>query len=278
MPVKREETSRTFRITSASVVTMSAGPGGKTSTGSSIYNGAEHFAVGISPSFWAHVPLSIFQVHNLKLVDGINCIVRDSDNQFLPISKCLLVGTIVSVEYKSNGSVVYVLDDGSGMIDCLNWVNVDIETMLPPLLPSTGGDPSPTGVLQVGTFAKILGRIQCISVNGNNTPMSEDSNDARSSRCIREIHANLVQAIDPSAMLNTERRQWTRCESILHSSNPNKTICNANDMLERLGPEIRAQVADRSNLPSADDTLGAWKLFGTKCRCKLSYKEHLLCT
>jgi hypothetical protein len=37
------------------------------------YTGAESFLVGISPQYWAHVPLSIVDVQNLKLVNGINC-------------------------------------------------------------------------------------------------------------------------------------------------------------------------------------------------------------
>jgi len=34
-----------------------------------------------------------------------------------------------------------------------------------------------------------------------------------------------------------------------------------------LGPEIAKQVADQSNLPSADDTVGGWRLFGSQCPC-----------
>jgi hypothetical protein len=47
-------------------------------------------------------------------------------------------------------------------------------------------------------------------------------------------------------------------------------------MLERLGPEIKAQVDDKANLPALDQD-GAWRLFGKNCRCQLAYKEVLLC-
>ena len=56
--------------------------------------------------------------------------VTDSDNDnnnggskeiYVPISKCSLVGAIVSAEIRSDGSRLYVLDDGTGLMDCVDW-------------------------------------------------------------------------------------------------------------------------------------------------------------
>ena len=84
--------------------------------------------VGLSPAYWAHVPLSIRQVHDLQLLQGINVLVQkralSAETRLLPLSKCELLGIIVAVESRGD-SVLYVLDDGTGLIDCLYWMNPD---------------------------------------------------------------------------------------------------------------------------------------------------------
>ena len=90
--------------------------------------------VGLSPAYWAHVPLSIRQVHDLQLLQGINVLVqppsspssassKEPSPRLLPLSKCELVGVIVAVESRGD-SVIYVLDDGTGLIDCLYWMQL----------------------------------------------------------------------------------------------------------------------------------------------------------
>ena len=114
--------------------------------------GAEHFLIGLTPHYWAHIPMLIGDVHQLGLVNGVSCIVitqdvmhhdDDDDNQhgyhdddhdhaaaaavvpqhlqFIPVSKCTLVGVVVNVDHKSNGSILYLIDDGTGLMDCLQW-------------------------------------------------------------------------------------------------------------------------------------------------------------
>ena len=53
-------------------------------------------------------------------------------------------------------------------------------------------------------------------------------------------------------------------------------IRNGAHVLELLGPIITARVAQGSDLPSSDDTYGAWRVFGTTCQCVVGYKDALL--
>jgi hypothetical protein len=40
-----------------------------------LLSGAEHFLVGISPQYWSHTPMNIQCLHQLGLVEGIDCLV-----------------------------------------------------------------------------------------------------------------------------------------------------------------------------------------------------------
>eukprot|EP00531_Pseudo-nitzschia_arenysensis_P019755 CAMPEP_0116123018 /NCGR_PEP_ID=MMETSP0329-20121206/4524_1 /TAXON_ID=697910 /ORGANISM="Pseudo-nitzschia arenysensis, Strain B593" /LENGTH=131 /DNA_ID=CAMNT_0003616905 /DNA_START=190 /DNA_END=582 /DNA_ORIENTATION=+ len=86
--------------------------------------------------------MSVMDVHNLKLKDGIHWLERQrrrttnqeksalandsKDCLSTPVSKCLLVGHIVYAAERKGGSKVYILDDGTGMIDCVHW-STDVE-------------------------------------------------------------------------------------------------------------------------------------------------------
>jgi hypothetical protein len=95
----------------------------------------------------------------------------DGQEKLIPISRCKLTGTIVSVE-RTSASVVYVIDDGSGLVDCLFWIEKDAYT-LPSLLfedNNTG-----EGILQVGEIVRVLGRIECVAVRANSIGMASTS-------------------------------------------------------------------------------------------------------
>jgi hypothetical protein len=230
------------------------------------YTGAEPFVVGLAPAFWAHVPLHIASIHNLKLINGLHCLLVSQNgtvSKILPITKVTLIGTIVCAERRSNGSVLYVIDDGTGLVDCLHWLDN------PFTLPSLTDPESSKNALSVGTLIKVRGRIECIYIHTDKAEnISVSGNTLESQRCIREIHANAVVEVTDK---DDESLHWDACQSLLASSS------NALGVLELLGSEIQAQVDDRMNLPSADDMCGEWRLFGTKCRCHLSYKDTLLC-
>jgi len=235
------------------------------------WSGAEPFLVGIAPSFWSHVPLSIGQVHDLKLIEGISCRIEKKSDKVkpIPVSRCRLVGTVVAAERRTNGSVLYVIDDGTGIIDCLFWVEKDLYS-----LPSLTNKPDiDDGILSVGQVVRVLGRIECVSVQGAQGKITLAGREWEFRDCIREIHASLIEPMQASRAapnsMDAETKHWL--DSLQQCSNT-----NALDVLELLGPKIAAQVADQSNLPAVDDTTGAWRLFGLQCRCMMAYKDSLL--
>jgi len=238
--------------------------------------------VGLSPAFWSHVPLTIRQVHELRLVKGINCIVRKNnetgDTDVLPLSKCELVGVVVAVEPRGrlDAGAIYVIDDGTGLIDCLHWPDNDDDG-----LPSLTQKEPERNVLSVGTFARIFGRIECVAMGTatNGTAITNNDNTQFPlPSCIREIHATVVLDI-----LKTEHegciggedfesRYWKRC---IKGISP-EALLPPDAIIDHLGNDIAQQIADRTSLPAVDDTDGAWRVFGSLCPCNLTYKQHLL--
>ena len=87
----------------------------------------------------------------------------------LPVSKCQLTGVIVAVERRgSNRTIQFVLDDGTGLMDCLLWEEHGLYE-LPSLLLSYqyGGGGSgmmmfenESANLAVGTVVTVHGRIE----------------------------------------------------------------------------------------------------------------------
>lgn len=225
--------------------------------------------LGLSPAYWSHVPLTINQVQDLRLLNGIHCLVRKNDqtgkSDVVPLSKCELVGVVVAVEPRGlDGGVVYVIDDGTGLMDCLYWHNND-DAGLPSL---TLREPEST-ILAVGTFARIFGRIECAAIG---VPSTTTKN------CIREVHATVVIEIRKTEWEpyiggeDFESQHWKRCIKGISAEMllPPETIVNL------LGTDIARQIADRASLPAVDDTDGSWRVFGSGCSCNLLYKHHLL--
>ncbi|GKY95977.1 hypothetical protein MPSEU_000558200 [Mayamaea pseudoterrestris] len=237
---------------------------------SSRFTGTEPFLAGLSPCFWSHVPLMAAHINSLKLINGLNCIVvdvLDATTKLLPIQKVTMVGTIVCAERRSNGSVMYVLDDGTGFVDCMHWIENPFSL---PSLTGEDAEDERRGAYSVGTLVKVMGRIECLAIHTDNVEkIGYNGHLLESQACVREIHATIVQ--DLSAVADAECRHWFRCQSLL------RTNLNASEVLTtKLGSEIEQQVADRTNLPAIDDTSGEWRLFGTRCICQSRYKERLL--
>lgn len=236
----------------------------------------EESIVGLAPAYWAHVPLTIRDVHELKLWKGINCLLRPNATgspSVLPLSKCALVGLVVAVEPRGlNGGVVYVIDDGTGMIDCLHWPDDNEALGLPSLT-----DAPQSNLLTVGTLVRIYGRIEVLAVSAQSTRrQGQQLHQHPFVDCIREIHASSVcnaREADGRPSIGTEDvecQHWKRCVDI-----PTKLL-TSQDIIEKLGPDIAQQIARRESLPSADDSDGAWRVFGSRCTCNLAYKQHLL--
>ena len=250
---------------------------------SSPNSGTESFLVGLSPTFWSHVHLCISEIHRLKLIDGVHCLLLGPDGsdtsqsandvlKLVPISRCRIIGCIVSVERKASGSTFYVLDDGTGLLDCVAWeASLD---ELPPLLNSRGVEQS-TDQYQVGDVVEVMGRVECVGESPSDGGTTQDSLVVAGRKlsvypCAgRELHVSLIGSLSSESRatpgcLDAESRHMLQSYPVA----PASTFYNANDVLEWLGPELASQVEKKQHFPSVDDKVGAWKLFGSRCPCE----------
>jgi len=196
---------------------------------SSSNSGLEHHLIGLSPQYWSYTPLFIADIETLHLINGVaNCLVippsitttnpttststataptsetkkcqKIKQNQktnpkpkrILPLSKCELIGIVTYVHEKSNRSTHYIVDDGTGSIDCVSWNTNDADynnaIVFPVkyrLLPTmtnmsslsscvTGWEEDATdntsgsgsGEVRVGDMVRILGWMKCVAVLG----------------------------------------------------------------------------------------------------------------
>lgn len=249
---------------------------------SSNLNHESKFVVGISPQYWAYIPMSVMDVHNLKLKDGINWLEpqvqlqqssstnTSNENLSTPVSKCLLVGHIVYAAERKGGSKVYILDDGTGMIDCVHW-STDVED--PYHLPSLSDTMEDQDILRgfaVGEHVRVFGKIDCLAsvprtgcANGGRNDNGQNPHD---NYVVREIQIRIIERVEDN--LVSEAQHW-----IDSSRKVPVPLC---DHLEKLGPDIREQIQNRVNLPSTDDGTNSWRVFGASCNCSLPYMEDIL--
>jgi hypothetical protein len=298
-------------------------------------NTKSDFVAGISPQYWSYVPMSVMDVLNLRLKDGINWMIIHNDNNDLsseqksssdgdrddrrtgeekeeeefmlsPISRCLLVGYIVYTSQRRDGSVIYILDDGTGLIDCIHWLNnSDTQQKDVYHLPSLnmGGanddadDCNDAACFSVGDPVRIFGKIECLASisetktketnsgggdhnhNGNGNG-NDNSNNVHT---VREIHTSLIERVQNND-LAAEAQHWIQSSSSSPSSSSSSCqnlgslgLGNINSCLDNLGPQIQSQINNKINLPAADDIYScSWRVFGTNCCCNLPYMDDLL--
>ena len=268
--------------------------------------GAEHFLVGLCPQYWAHIPMLIADVHQLGFVNGLSCLVMrdqcskssamdvdDDDNdddatgapvQFIPVSKCTLVGVVVNVDRKSNGLTLYLIDDGTGLMDCVLWDESEYYK-LPSLVGDDVGDDQPRFL--VGDFVRVMGNVRIVAFSGLREQVSNvDGTVWEIHDGVREIQATRMEHIAPKQQnaipyrygADPEYEHWIKCVEWKqrYRSKSATTIQNGVDALRLLGPEIARHALNQSDFPSADDDIGAWRVFGTTCQCEVPYKQTLL--
>lgn len=221
---------------------------------------------------------------------------RKKDARFIPVSKCELQGVIVNVERKSNGSCIYLLDDGTGVVDCVYWADSAMYS-LPSLLPHD----EEKGAFLVGDMVRVFGKIKCVSIGGVCSSITVHDRDWKVQDCVREVHIASMSSLP----LNSQTNHWLRClqfarRASIHETRADITkfptitedsdqlnfaekkemmtdpVRNGPDVLCLIGPEIASKAVERSDLPAPNDTYGAWRVFGVGCRCELSYLESLL--
>ena len=242
-------------------------------------SGAESYLVGIAPHYWAHVPMAIADLQHLKILDGIHfALVRQQgfERKLVPLSKCLLVGYIVNVEVKS-GSMRYVVDDGTGLIDCIDWSLADQSGFH--TLPSLFQISNPCESRQqfrLGDLVRIFGKIQCLSIDKDARTLSVSGWDHLLHDSICELQITLMEGVEQRS-LNSEARHWIACgNSVLSCDDENSNQQSTIDYMKILGTGIQQQVQDRRHWPAAGGTSAEWRLFGEACCCNVSYKKSLL--
>ena len=244
--------------------------------------GAESALVGLSPSYWSNIPMSIADVHQIRVVDGLNCIVRHSPGiQFFPVSRCTLVGMIVFASEEKD-ILKYILDDGTGWIDCSAWAENEESIHVVPRLGKQYNGAAGKSKYKVGDRVRIRGTIHCINVTRTSEEIDTGGTQMVEIRGgIHEIKVFSMDRLTPfetECDLHYEAHHWATSILATRPATGENTLGlrNALKSLEWLGPKIAKDVRNRENLPSSSDSLGAWKVFGVACTCKLQYKQDLL--
>ena len=235
-----------------------------------------HELIGLSPSYWSHLHMTVYDVQQLVVYNGIDCMIAISNETdvsyqnkqlFIPVSRCEIDGVIVGIDNKSGGRTIYLIDDGTGMIDCVQWNSYndlsDLESSLS------------NKALQLGDTARILGKIRTISCDS-------------SYGGTREIHIDLIQCYS-DALPNNETLHWLKC---IHTG---KRVVNApysRSLFKKLALSLKTEstyyrrmrngneIAHDLDLdPKTQSVLNYdddWEYFGVDCCCEVSYKKPLL--
>lgn len=258
-------------------------------------NGAESFLVGLSPQYWACTPMSVEDFNGLLLVGGIDCIVTEREQldeagkenvayptRFLPVSKCSVVGVIVNATHKSGNAYQYLVDDGTGVVDCLAWTDTGMYS-----LPSLVESPAHSEMFHVGDLVRVFGRIRTVSIGKTIMNLRRGETSVEITESVREIHASLIEKVTH----DEQAHHWLRClefqqecgdkqiastekEGDRRISGPQ--IKNGTDVLRLLGKTITTEALSLADFPAANDDVGAWRVFGVGCQCKFAYMESLL--
>lgn len=133
--------------------------------GKAIKKCTDHNSLGVSPTYWSHIPLMVSDILSLALLNGVLCYVvslvppsstqseidenhsefiyhpeisiysssfqgndqttlRQPPYHIVPVTNCELVGVVVYVKISSTYNS-YIVDDGSGIVDCRIWKEVN---------------------------------------------------------------------------------------------------------------------------------------------------------
>ena len=267
-----------------------------TSLASAAFTGTEPFLVGLAPCYWSHVPLLIGQLLRglwLHQKHGVHCLwlrpLPDDDaskadttttTKLVPITKCRLVGHIVAAERKGGGCVQYVVDDGTGMVDCLYWDDEDEDGGgLPALTLDSNND-----ILPIGELVRVLGKIQCADVaralaakdNANynaksHTSSSPSSTSVPADAVVREIHASIVQPLRHRARPHSMDPEWQHWLDCLNNNNNNtvkmpRTCYNYWELTSPGKWRTRATFLRPTTMSARGDSLGRSVLVRTATR------------
>jgi len=153
-----------------------------------------------------------------------------SDRYILPISKCDIRGIVVAVAKSGRGSTLscrYVIDDGSGLIDCVSWENDEIHgyyrwyQQKHAHLNSYDCDalimPPSHLRAEVGETVRVLGKLKILRVGDYDESSSMEVNGIyrKRSSCVRQLTIMTIENCShPKNLIdatNEEVLHWLKC-------------------------------------------------------------------
>lgn len=236
----------------------------------------------------------IHTLHSLVLLNGVDCILTKLPSQnhprvpvhlhvhVLPISKCEILGIIQYCQYKANGSVNLIIDDGTGLCDCIGWID-DSEEM---------------DQYRVCDLVRISGAIRVLSLK-EKSMVNVEGILYEGWTCMRELH---VHSMNMEKERNMEAVHWLHClqfrkrigvsigikeqgkelqEMNGQSQIMNTPVCNGLETFNMLPEDAKNQIlssrgTEDSFVRLEGDEYFLAKYYGRDCRCDMKYKAALL--
>lgn len=208
--------------------------------------------VGLSPQYWCYMPMMVCDVRNLELVKGVLCL-RLPNDCLIPVSKCEIQGIITNIQLQAHGAVLYLIDDGTGLLDCLHFESDEDDIYSVP--PLTRG---PTATAGSGTSKNVLGDI--VSVRGRLRVV-----EVLEEHHYCEVHVSSIETlISSTTAQNANACHWLRC--IQQQMQAEQRPKNGDQIVQTF----------QLTLP-AEEGLDEGGYFGNACTCdNVAHKEQLL--
>jgi len=138
----------------------------------------------------------------------------------IPMNRCELVGILQYVHYKANGSLAMVLDDGTGLMDCILWKDYDYDFILK-IEENDDNNQYKQQIFNVGDLVRIRGQLQKLAINHdsqvffkiqNNHGCDNENNQNEiiweGKHCEREIKIHFIEKMNEFVK---ESLHWMRC-------------------------------------------------------------------
>jgi len=228
------------------------------------------YLIGLSPQYWAYVPMLICDLLHLQLVDGVLClpIVTCSNSSqpsscstttttsiHIPVSKCEIQGVITNIQRQSKGVLLYLIDDGTGFIDCLDY-DTNSETDYYSIPSLVAVHPSEARYYAVGDAVSIRGKIRVVGFSNTNN---------NSNNIDMEVHVSCMTKLTPSNY--PHGLHWLTSIRVTTTTTTSRPK-SGDELFQSLGPDI-------CNPVLLHDTNEHY--FGKACTCdNLPQKDSLL--
>ena len=165
------------------------------------------------------------------------------------VSRCEIQGVVVNVQRKSHGVVLYLIDDGTGFIDCLDYEE-DYYSLpsLDKAFHNTGNS------IDIGDTVSIRGKIRVVAVDNDGTVH-------------REVHVSCIERLD-GHRADANALHWLRCIQMTKNQTA-MSLLNGDHVLHALGENFAAKL-------QSGELAQDLQHFGKACKCNLPQKDTLL--